>query len=152
MEKVEHQVKGEAPAEKAPASVVAADMVITGNVEAALALEVAGRVKGDVTCTILLVAEDAVIDGNIHAERVRILGTVNGSIDTKDLAIEAKGRVCGDIGYERLKIASGAFVDGSLRCKAAEAKRDTGKLKLVDTPAPPAQSDDSREPDHVFIE
>ena len=150
MEKVEQQAKAEAN-EKAPPSLIGADVVITGNIEASLALQVEGRIKGDVRCSTLVIGENASIDGNVHAERVRVQGSVDGGVDAKDLAVEATGRVAGDISYERIKIASGAVVEGSMRCKTAEAKRgETSKLKLVDTPV--AATNGGREPDHVFIE
>jgi len=150
MEQVEHQPKAE-EAETAQPSLIGADITITGNLEAALALQVEGQIKGDVKCSTLLLGENAVIEGNIDAERVRVLGTVEGGIETKDLAVETTGRVAGDISYERIKIASGAVVEGSLKCKSAEVKRaETARLKLVDKPAdaPPASS----EPDHVYID
>jgi cytoskeletal protein CcmA (bactofilin family) len=119
---------GDAPAY----SVIGADIVITGNIEATVDLHIEGRIEGDVRCATLVLGDNSTIKGSVFAERVRIAGTVYGSVDTKDLAIESTARVTGDVTYERLRVASGGMIEGNLKCK--EAGVDP-LLKLVENEA-----------------
>src|SRR4028118_2077147 len=73
--------------EKNQMSVIGADIVITGNIEASVDLHIEGKVNGDVRCATLILGEASSIEGRIHAERIRASGTVTGSIDTRDLAV-----------------------------------------------------------------
>ncbi len=119
-------------AEKGNISMIGADIVITGNIEAQVDLHIEGKVHGDVRCATLILGEDSAVHGKIYAERVRVSGSVEGAIETKDLAIEATARVTGDVTYERLRVANGGIVEGSMKRRAEEAANETGKLKLVE--------------------
>ncbi len=114
-----------APASPAPVSndhisVIGADILITGNIEAEVDLHIEGRVVGDVRCATLILGERSSVSGNIFAHRVRVSGAVEGSIETLDLAIEAGARVRGDVTYSRLRIANGGIVSGKLEHVPAE--------------------------------
>lgn len=116
--------------EKAPSSVIGADITITGNIEASVDLMIEGQVSGDVHCkTTLILGETSTIRGNIYAERVRVSGTVEGAIETRDLAIEATGTVNGDVSYSRVKVSNGGVVEGTMKCKRTENEQ---RLKLVE--------------------
>jgi cytoskeletal protein CcmA (bactofilin family) len=117
--------------ESAPSSVIGADITVTGDIEASVDLLIEGKVNGNVRCQTLLLGESSMIKGNIYAERVRISGFVEGSVETRDLAIESSGSVSGDVSYSRLKVATGGNVEGTMKCKR-DAEQ---KLKLVETPA-----------------
>jgi cytoskeletal protein CcmA (bactofilin family) len=118
-------------ADRAPSSVIGADIIVTGDIEASVDLLVEGQVKGNVRCQTLLLGANSAIKGNIYAMRVRVSGTVEGAIEASDVAVENSGVVTGDIVYARLKVSTGATIDGTMKCnREAEAK-----LKLVETPA-----------------
>jgi cytoskeletal protein CcmA (bactofilin family) len=129
--------------ENAPSSVIGADITVTGDIEATVDLLIEGKVNGNVRCQTLLLGESSAIKGNIYAERVRISGFVEGSVETRDLAIESSGSVTGDVSYSRLKVATGGNVEGTMRCKR-DAEQ---KLKLVETPVQPEP-----EPARIVIE
>ena len=114
--------------EKGPSSVIGADIRITGNIEATVDLLIEGKVEGDVKCQTLLLGEESEIKGNINAERVRVSGSVMGSIETRDLAIEVTGNVVGDVTYTRLKVSPGGALEGNMKCK----REPDQKLKLVE--------------------
>jgi cytoskeletal protein CcmA (bactofilin family) len=129
------------PRQDNPGSLIGADVIITGNVESSVDLMIEGKVTGDVRChSTLLLGENSAIVGNIVAERVRVSGAVEGSIDSKDLAIEASGKVAGDVSYARLKVANGGTVEGNMKCQRNAAEQ---RLKLVEG---------ERGPRHVVIE
>lgn len=117
--------------DKIPSSVIGSDITITGNIEATVDLLIEGKVNGDVRCQTLLLGEESVIKGNIYAERVRVSGSVEGAIESRDLAIEAAGSVVGDVTYARLKVAIGGVMEGSMKCK----REPEQKLKLVEPEA-----------------
>jgi cytoskeletal protein CcmA (bactofilin family) len=96
----------------------------------------------------LILGEHSSVKGSIYAERVRISGTVDGAIQTRDLAIEATARVNGDITYSRLRVANGGLVQGQMNHRSAEEQASEGnKLKLVE-PAPEPKPQQPR----VYIE
>lgn len=128
--------------EKNPVSVIGADIVITGNIESSLDqqavdLHIEGCVNGDVRCATLILGEHSLIKGSVHADRVRVSGTVEGAVETRDLAIEATARVTGDIVYERLRVANGGILQGNIKCKAVEGQEGGSKLKLVEARVEP---------------
>jgi cytoskeletal protein CcmA (bactofilin family) len=101
-------------------SVIGADILITGNIEAEVDLHIEGRVVGDVRCATLILGERSSVTGNILAQRVRVSGAVEGSIETVDLAIEACATVRGDVTYSRLRVANGGVVSGRMEHVAIE--------------------------------
>ena len=130
--------------EKNPMSMIGADIVVTGNIEAKVDLHIEGRVHGDVRCATLILGENSSVNGSIYADRVRVSGSVEGAVETKDLAVEATARVTGDVVYDRLRVANGGVIEGNMRRRPAEeGAADGGKLKLVGPSAEPAR---------VFIE
>jgi cytoskeletal protein CcmA (bactofilin family) len=139
---------GDAAGEENLMSVIGADILITGNIEAQVDLHIEGKVVGDVRCATLILGERSTVTGSVYAERVRVSGMVEGAIETTDLAIEATARVQGDVTYSRLRIANGGVIHGSMIHKPlADEAPDTARLKLVEaapeiqapapTPAPP---------------
>ena len=121
--------------ERAPSSVIGSDITVTGNIEATVDLLIEGKVNGDVRCQTLLLGENSSIVGNVYAERVRVSGSVEGSIEAQDLAVESTGSVSGDVTYTRLKVATGGSVEGNVKCKREAGK----KLKLVEPDAEAAR-------------
>ncbi|MDB5697761.1 MAG: cell shape determination protein CcmA [Alphaproteobacteria bacterium] len=113
-------------------SVIGADIVVTGSIEASVDLHIDGRVEGDVRCKTLILGEASAITGNVFADRVRAAGIVTGSIETNDLAIEASARVSGDVLYERIRITNGAQIDGNLKCKTSAAALKTRRSKATE--------------------
>lgn len=125
-------------------SMIGADILVTGNIEASADLHIEGRVIGDVRCSTLILGEASSVKGSIYAERVRVSGMVDGAIQTKDLAVEATARVTGDVLYTRLRVANGGIIQGQMQY--GEEVSETGKLKLVEPKAEPVQ------PRAIYIE
>ena len=113
-------------AERKALSVIGADIVVTGNIEASVDLHLEGKVVGDVRCATLILGETSAVTGRIFATRVKVSGTVEGAIDTKDLAIEATARVSGEISYERIRVSNGGVIEGRVTRRVAEAGTDEG--------------------------
>jgi cytoskeletal protein CcmA (bactofilin family) len=118
-------------------SIIGGGITVTGNIEASVDLHLLGKVNGDVRCATLILGENSVIRGSVYAERVRASGTIEGSVETKDLAVEASARLIGDVTYARIRIANGGIVDGRMTHRAAEEENEGSKLRLVEPATPP---------------
>jgi cytoskeletal protein CcmA (bactofilin family) len=93
-------------------SVLGGDVVITGNVSATVDLHVDGRIEGDLSCANLVQGPESLIKGAVVAETARLAGTVDGSINCRDLTIQASAKITGDVSYENLTIEQGSQVEG----------------------------------------
>jgi len=98
-------------------SVIGRGTAIRGNVSGDAALEVQGRVQGDVTMTgDVSVGEEARIDGKLSGAQVSISGTVVGDVrGSESVLVEPGARVVGDLSGPRIGVAEGALVRGYVR-------------------------------------
>lgn len=99
-------------------SVIGSDVVITGNISAKVDLHVDGRIEGDISCASLVQGDGSTIHGAIVAESARLAGTLQGSVDARELVITSSARVTGDVSYETITIEQGGHVDGQFRHKS----------------------------------
>ena len=100
--------------DRATFSVIAADVVFRGDIEATADLYVDGALEGDVACASLVQGEGGRIDGDITAASARLAGTVVGTINARELVILKTARIEGEVHYEAMTIERGAVVKG--RC------------------------------------
>ncbi|HJU30573.1 MAG TPA: polymer-forming cytoskeletal protein [Hyphomicrobiaceae bacterium] len=107
---------GSAPRSNAGgASVVGADLSITGNLESKGEVQVEGEVQGDIHALRIIVGEQARITGGLIAEEVVIRGTVQGSIRGNSVTFQSSSRVEGDVFHRSLAIEQGAHFEGKSR-------------------------------------
>lgn len=106
-------------------SIVAKDLTVTGDLEAAGVIRVEGRVLGNVQAgDQVLLSEGGTIEGNVLAREAVIGGEVRGSITaTERVELQSQAIVEGDITTRRLLIQEGGRVNGEVRMEAAEAVR-----------------------------
>ncbi len=100
-------------------SIIAADVEIIGNLAAKVDIHIDGSVQGDIACGSIVQGSDSTITGKIIAENARLAGTVNGSIEARELIIEASAMISGDVQYENLTIEQGSKVEGKFKHKSA---------------------------------
>ncbi len=113
-------------------SVLGADVVMRGNVEAAADLHLDGTVEGDVACATLVQGESGRIAGAIDAQSARLAGTVKGTVTVRELVILRGARIEGDVHYETVTMEPGATVDGRLVPNGrAPAEADAPLLTLA---------------------
>ena len=117
-------------------SVLGADVVIKGNIEASADLHVDGTVEGDLVCASLVQGESSRIEGAIEAETARLSGRVKGTITARELVILKSARIEGDVHYETLTIEHGASVDGRFAPDGAKP----AKPAVAAAPPKPAPS------------
>jgi cytoskeletal protein CcmA (bactofilin family) len=100
-----------------PFSIIASDMTVTGDLETEGVIRVEGRVKGTVRVgSQVLVAEGAVIEGDLHTQEAVIAGQVSGAIHARErVELQATALVTGDILTPRISIVEGARVTGEVK-------------------------------------
>ena len=107
-------------AQKRIDSLIGTGTVVEGDVSFSGGLRIDGTVRGNVTTAngepgLLVVSEQARIDGEIKVSHVVVNGTVNGPVTANDfLELQAKARIVGDIEYRTLEMHLGAVVQGRL--------------------------------------
>lgn len=73
-----------------------------------------GEVHADEGSTLIL-AQSAVVEGQIHADTLLINGFVRGNIEAKkSVFISESGRVIGTISTPNLRVEHGAYLEGKL--------------------------------------
>ena len=109
------------------ASVVHADMTVTGNFAGEGELRVDGTVEGDIKCQTLTVGEGARVKGEVAADTVTISGILQGRIQARIVGLTRSAEVEGHVVVsEALSIDAGAHFDGEIQrsqAKAAETRR-----------------------------
>ena len=129
-----------APADFEPApgvaSVLGADLSITGDVVSAGPVRLDGTVEGDIRAPHLTVGAGARVSGRIEADTARIDGTVSGHLDVRDVVLSRTAKVTGDILHQNLSIEAGAHVDGNFKRRKSQTAPDTGAPPAAAAPPP----------------
>ena len=101
----------------AQGSVLGRSTVVRGNVRGTGALEIFGRVEGDVSITgELVIGEDGAVKGDVTGGYVTISGAVQGDVRaTEAVMLESGARVVGDLSAPRIGVATGALVRGVVK-------------------------------------
>lgn len=104
-----------------PFSIVASDMTVTGDLETEGVIRIEGRVRGTVRVGAqVLVAQGAVIEGDLHTHEAVIAGQVTGAIHARErVELQASAQVAGDIYTPRIAIVEGAKVSGEVKMDVA---------------------------------
>ena len=127
------------PPQKRIDSLIGAGTMVEGDVTFSGGLRIDGAVHGKVATVdnqpaMLVLSEQARIEGEVHVSHVVINGAVSGPVTANDyLELQAKARVNGDVVYRTLEMHVGAVVQGKLMhseqesAAVVELKRATGE-------------------------
>ena len=102
-------------------SLIAQGSRIDGNLRFTEGLRVDGEVFGELKASpdqpsILVISEEAVVQGAIDADHVIINGTVKGPVNARQLLeLQPRARIEGDVTYKALEMHQGAVISGQLR-------------------------------------
>jgi cytoskeletal protein CcmA (bactofilin family) len=96
-------------------SIVSPDLKIVGDLKCTGDIQIDGTIEGLVKGGLIIVGEQAKVEGSIVAETVRIFGTVNGRVRAKSVHLNKTGKVIGDIAHEILTIEAGAYFEGQVQ-------------------------------------
>ena len=102
-------------------SLIAQGSRIEGNLRFTEGLRVDGEVFGDLRAnpdqpSILVISEEAVVQGGIDADHVIINGSVKGPVCARALLeLQPRARIEGDVSYKALEMHQGAVISGQLK-------------------------------------
>ncbi|MGP6085652.1 bactofilin family protein [Antarctobacter jejuensis] len=124
------------PKAKPPASVLSADLHVTGNIKTTGDIQVEGTIEGDIRAHLLTIGESATIKGEVVADDVVVNGRIVGRVRGLKVRLTATARVEGDIIHKTIAIESGAHFEGSVQRQ--DDPLNGGKRPAAQTPAPAA--------------
>ena len=110
------------------ASVLAKEMVITGQVSFKGKARFDGTIEGDITGEYLILSEHAKVTGNIEVAVLVCHGKVEGNITADIVTVHATSRIRGILKSENLTVESGAFLEGEIH--SSTRKQTTPAIQL----------------------
>ncbi len=102
-------------------------LVIKGEISGSESLYIDGRIEGSLTFKDLRVSvgRNGVVQANIAAREVVIMGKVTGNVECSDrVDIRSEGSLTGDIVSQRISVEDGAMLRGSVQLTPSEQKQD----------------------------
>ncbi|MDR0423263.1 MAG: polymer-forming cytoskeletal protein, partial [Rickettsiales bacterium] len=120
-------------------SLFSKDLSVVGDIKGKGALEIEGKVSGNITGNIVTLRESAVVDGEIFAQVVNIKGKFSGSIKAEKIAISGKANVDGKMEYMLLTVEDGASILGELK------RSDKVNLKVAEKAEEKVETKDSKD-------
>lgn len=101
-------------------SIIAADMVVTGNLRAEGVVRIEGRVAGNVSAeSQILLSPGGVVEGNLETREAVLAGEVHGTVSGSErVEVQATAAVHGDILTPRLLIQEGGRLNGAIRMES----------------------------------
>ena len=134
-----------APKAKPPASVLSADLNITGDIKTTGDIQIEGKVEGDIRAHLLTVGEGATVNGECIADDVVVNGRVIGKVRGLKVRLTSTARVEGDIIHKTIAIESGAHFEGSVQRQEDPLSGAKGGMSAPKpASASPASSSDSK--------
>lgn len=109
-------------------------MVITGNIVCNGAMQIFGRVTGDIHAARLVVCDGAQVEGKIVAQEAVIEGTFKGTIHGNAVKLQATAVVDGEIFNKSLTIEQNAQFEGVARRLDKAVDVPAKKEPAIETP------------------
>ncbi|MCL1927452.1 MAG: polymer-forming cytoskeletal protein [Treponema sp.] len=103
-------------------TVLSPDIEFSGTLSFDKPLLIQGKVSGEINATsLLMVAEEAVVEANIKASKVIILGTVKGHVVAAEkVEVAITGKLTGNVTAPEVTMETGCYFSG--RCIMNEKK------------------------------
>lgn len=90
-------------------------LTMRGDLESEGDILVKGKVHGNITCKLLIVDADALIEGGIRAEEVVVRGRTKGTIEANKVRLEKTANVDSEISHQTFSAEEGAKIKGALK-------------------------------------
>jgi len=120
-------------------SIISPDLKIVGDLKSNGDIQIDGNIEGDINSRLLTVGEQAVVEGCIVADTVRVSGTVKGQIKARNVHLDKAARVTGDVTHETLTMEAGAFFEGQVKRMEASSTATAATTAKIE-PLRPATS------------
>jgi len=131
--------KRAAPMKSSVPSIISADVIMHGNINAGGEVQFDGNMEGDIKAASLIVGDKASVKGEIMCERVTIRGKVEGGIRAKQVTLAATAHIMGDIIHSSLAVENGAHFEGACRHSddplSEASSKDFRKQRPMPSPA-----------------
>ena len=103
-------------------TVLSPDIEFSGTLRFDKPFLIQGKVSGEINATsLLMIAEEAVVEANIKASKVIILGTVRGSVTaTEKVEVAITGKLTGNVTAPEITMETGCYFSG--RCIMTDKK------------------------------
>ena len=119
--------------EKDPiASVLAKEMVITGEITFKGKARFDGTVQGDINGEYLILSDTAQVTGNIDVTTLVCHGKVEGNVMAEVVTAHATSEIHGILKSENLTVESGASLDGEIHASSRKQGTDAPSRKKTD--------------------
>jgi cytoskeletal protein CcmA (bactofilin family) len=109
-------------------------LVIKGEISGSESLYIDGRVEGTITFKDhrVTVGRNGVVQSNISAREVVIMGKVTGNVECTDrVDIRSEGSLTGDVTSQRISVEDGAMLRGAVQLTPSEQKQDKHEAKAM---------------------
>lgn len=90
-------------------------MLVTGNVRCAGAVQVFGRVLGDIHAAHLIIGEGAYVEGNVMARDLVVQGTFKGTLRGNTVKLQGNARIEGEVYNKSLSVEPNVVFEGISR-------------------------------------
>lgn len=90
-------------------------MLVTGNVVCAGAVQIFGRVLGDIRAVHLIIGQGAYVEGTVTAHDAVVQGTFKGTLYANTVKLQGDALVQGEVYNKSLSIESNVVFEGSSR-------------------------------------
>jgi len=103
-------------------------LVIKGEVSGSESLYIDGKIEGTLTFKDhrVTVGRNGVVQANISAREVVIMGKVTGNVECSDrVDIRSEGSLTGDVVSSRISVEDGAMLRGSVQLTPGAEKKDS---------------------------
>jgi cytoskeletal protein CcmA (bactofilin family) len=115
-------------------STFGAGMLITGQIHCPGALQIFGRIQGDVQASHIVICEGGQVEGTIVAQEAVVQGTFNGTIHGNSVKLQGKAVVDGEIFNKSLAIEPNVQFQGVSRRLERNVEAPASEQPV--TPAP----------------
>ncbi|MHA7900032.1 MAG: bactofilin family protein [Henriciella sp.] len=122
------------PASRVGASIICSDVEIKGSIKSNGALQIDGKVEGDVTAGDITIGSSGEITGEVKAETLRVKGKIVGSIRSRKVELETGASVQGDIFHAALIIQPDASFEGQVKREENPLKESAPKPAAAPQP------------------
>jgi cytoskeletal protein CcmA (bactofilin family) len=99
---------------QAPRTIIGQDVEIVGSVKSGGAIQIDGKLNGDLVCTgNAVIGAGAAIKGNLSVNSITVLGSITGNVTAKDkIELKASANLNGDIRAKRMSVEDGVTFVG----------------------------------------
>jgi cytoskeletal protein CcmA (bactofilin family) len=96
-------------------SSISSAMTVVGKISGSGAVQVFGRVEGELQASTVLIYDGAEVEGNVVADELTVGGRVKGTIHANRVKLNSTADVQGDIFHRSLSIEENARFEGTSR-------------------------------------